>query len=179
MAQVLESNDPTFKAGFVRRQHTHRVLTTVASFTGMIDAALLAPMRCGQVECCLMSCLSDPLWKVVNGAALASPFTVMKDGMEVDSFRLRIVAVELKPNFNEASHRFLLQMPPSRKIWKSPEDAAREYTRAWRDLVVAEKEFQFAELNEAGGFVLPALPAQWPRLDNVGHMPCVLWIRLL
>ena len=184
MAQVLESNDPLFQTGFVRRQHTHRVLTSVAGFTAMLDAALCvenysALHNSGQVECCLTAGHSAPLWKVVNGAALASPFKAMKGGMEVDSFRLRIIAVELKSNFNEASHRFLLQMPPSRKIGKSPEDAAREYTKAWRDLVVAEKGFQFAAINEDDGLVLPALPDQWPPVDNVDHMPCVLWIRLL
>ena len=184
MAQVLESNDLLFKAGFVRRNHMHRVLTSVASFTALLDAALCvgnysALHISGQVEFCLTAGRSAPFWKVVNGAALASHFSVKENGMEVDSFMLRIVAVELKLNFNEASHRFLLQMPPSRKIGKSSEDAAREYTNAWRDLVVAEKEFQFAALNEAGGLVLPALPAKWPCLDNVDHMPCVLWIRLL
>ena len=184
MPQVLKSNDPLFKAGHVRRQHTHRVLTSVAGFTAMLDAALCvenysALHNSGQVECCFTAGHSVPLWKVVNGVALASPFKAMKDGMEVDSFRLCIMAVELKSNFHEAAHRFLLQMPPSRKIGKSPEDAAREYTKAWRDLVVAEKGFQFAAINEDDGLVLPALPDQWPPVDNVNHMPCVLWIRLL
>jgi hypothetical protein len=168
VAQLLPADDSIFISGYVRNTHTYRVLMKAAGVSQLIYNATRfcqgALLENGHIECPSFSLDAHPLWRLVNGQAAATEFVCARPDMQ-----LRIVAFELRLDYNLASHRFLLQKP----------SCSAETHWAWEALLVAEKLSQYTMYQNNYGVELPRLPATWGPVDGVDQMPCALWIRTI
>jgi hypothetical protein len=151
----------------------------------LFDAARAPKTRAVEEKNCHIECRFGALehnimmWRVINGLPSPEPFVPMKTGVPKDKLRVRVVFIELRPDFNLSAHRFLLQQPPFDKK-KPPIETIRNYVKAWQDLIASEKENQYKALLTADvGFIMPPLPAAWGEVDHLCKMPCIIWIRLL
>ena len=178
--QVLKKDDPLFK-GFKRNNHTHRILLSFEDLTLLLDAARA---KVDEKNChidCRVGALADniTMWRVINGQANQEQFVPTKTGVQQDELRVRLVFIELRPDFNLYSHRFLLQKPPF-DAKKLRSETINDYMNKWQELIESEKESQYHATQMPDlPFIMPPLPAGWGEICGRSKMPCVIWIKLL
>jgi len=170
---TFDKTDPLFK-GFQKRGPMHRILIAHEHLQKVFDGALELKSSLPDFKNCHMDCSVSVfkkfnIWHLTHGVANRDTFVFTKDNLPVC-----VVAIELRLDFDQGADRFILQEPTS----NGSEHLVvfGKYVHDLKELLSTEKQNQYSVYENNKG-VLPTLPGSWGEVDNIGRLPCVIWIK--
>ena len=166
-------DDHLFK-GFQKRGPMHRILIALEHLQDVFDGALELKNNLSEIKNCHMDCPVSVFknfntWHLTHGVANRDTFVFTKDNLP-----FCVVAIELRLDFDQGADRFILQEPTT--YGSEHKVVFRKYVHNLKELLSTEKQNQYSDYKE-NKEVLPTLPGSWGEIDNVGRLPCVIWIK--